>query len=242
MMKQFRNDMETEEKKMEQNIHILVVEDDGDINKLLCQIIKEAGYIPQPAFSGTEALMYLEKQSYDLILLDLMLPGKSGEELLSIIREKSDVAIIVISAKEEQFTKIDMLRSGADDYITKPFDNEEVAVRIEAQLRRYRRTVKDSLLVFKDIQLDQEAKSVLVNEKNITLTALEYKILLLFLMSPKKVFTKENIFESVWGIDYHGDENVVNVHMSNLRTKLSRANPGVEYIETMWGMGYRLKT
>lgn len=227
---------------MTHDIHILVVEDDGDINRLLCQIIEDAGYTSQAAFSGTEALMYLEKQAWDLILLDLMLPGKSGEELLSLIRKESDVAIIVISAKEEQFTKIEMLRSGADDYITKPFDNEEVAVRIAAQLRRYRRTERNSLLVFKDIQLDQEAKSVQVNGKNITLTALEYKILLLFLISPKKVFTKENIFESVWGIDYHGDENVVNVHMSNLRTKLSRTNPGVEYIETMWGMGYRLKT
>src|SRR5690625_1244401 len=227
---------------MNNDIHILVVEDDGDINRLLCQIVEDAGYIPQPAFSGTEALMYMEKQTWDLVLLDLMLPGKSGDELLSIIREKSDVAIIIISAKGEQLTKIDMLRSGADDYITKPFDNEEVAARVEAQLRRYRRTVDDDLLVFKDIQLDQEAKSVSIAGKNITLTALEYKILRLFLMSQKKVFTKENIFESVWGIDYHGDENIVNVHMSNLRTKLSRANPEEEYIETMWGMGYRLKT
>lgn len=227
---------------MNHDIHILVVEDDGDINRLLCQIIQDAGYTPQPAFSGTEALMYLEKKAWDLVILDLMLPGKTGEELLPFIRNESDVAIIVISAKEEQFVKIDMLRSGADDYITKPFDTEEVAVRIDAQLRRYRRTEEVSILTFKDIQLDQEAKEVLVNGKNITLTALEYKILLLFLLSPKKVFTKGNIFESVWGIDYHGDENVVNVHMSNLRIKLSRANPGVEYIETMWGMGYRLKT
>jgi DNA-binding response OmpR family regulator len=227
---------------MDRNIHILVVEDDGDINRLLCQIIEDAGYTSQPAFSGTEALIHFEKQTWDLVLLDLMLPGKSGEELLSILRKESDVAIIVISAKEERFTKIDMLRGGADDYITKPFDNEEVAVRIEAQLRRYRRAERDSQLIFKDIQLDQEAKSVRVNDTNITLTALEYKIMLLFLVSPKKVFTKENIFESVWGIDYHGDENVVNVHMSNLRTKLSQANPGVEYIETMWGIGYRLKT
>ena len=226
---------------MNNDIHILVVEDDGDINRLLCQIVEDAGYIPQPAFSGTEALMYMEKQTWDLVLLDLMLPGKSGDELLSIIREKSDVAIIIISAKGEQLTKIDMLRSGADDYITKPFDNEEVAARVEAQLRRYRRTVSDSLLVFKDIHLDQEAKSVSIAGKDIILTALEYKILRLFLLSPKKVFTKENIFESVWGVDYHGDENVVNVHMSNLRTKLKNVN-SEEYIETMWGMGYRLKT
>lgn len=226
---------------MEKDIHILVVEDDEDINRLLCQIVEDNGYISQPSFSGTEALLYLERQEWDLVLLDLMLPGKSGEELLPVLRERSDVPIIIISAKGEQFKKVDLLRRGADDYITKPFDNDEVSARIEAHLRRYQRAERGAHLSFKDIQLNQEEKNVHVSGEKVSLTALEYKILLLFLKSPKKVFTKANIFESVWGIDYHGDENVVNVHMSNLRTKLSRANPKVEYIETMWGIGYRLK-
>lgn len=233
--------IEKEGVRVNADVHILVVEDDGDINRLLCQIVADAGYIAQPAFSGTEALLYFEKKKWDLVLLDLMLPGKSGEELLALVREQSDVAIIVISAKDEQLTKVSLLRSGADDYITKPFDNEEVAARIEAQLRRYRRIEKSSLL-FKDIVLDQETKQVSVNEQAVSLTAREYKILELFLTFPKKMFTKENIFESIWGVDYHGDENIVNVHMSNLRTKLSDANPEELYIETMWGMGYRLKS
>lgn len=227
---------------MNDKARILVVEDDEDINRLLCQIIEDTGHIAQATFSGTEALLHFEKQPWDLVLLDLMLPGKSGEELLSIVREQSDVAIIIISAKEGQPSKVSMLRSGADDYMTKPFDNEEVAARIDAQLRRYRRIEQSTKLVFKDIVLDQEMKDVLVNKQKIILTAREYNILELFLTFPKKMFTKENIFESIWGVDYHGDENIVNVHMSNLRTKLSAANPKTEYIETMWGMGYRLKS
>lgn len=226
---------------MKQEIHILVVEDDEDINRLLCQIIQDAGYSAQPAYSGTEALLHLGMKSWNLVLLDLMLPGKSGEAILPIIRETSDVPVIVISARGEQLKKVDLLRGGADDYITKPFDNDEVSARIEAQLRRYKRAERGTQLTFKDIQLDQEEKSVRVNGEIIRLTALEYKIIVLFLRSPNKVFTKENLFESVWDVDYHGDENVVNVHMSNLRTKLSRANPEIEYIETLWGMGYRLK-
>src|SRR5690625_5008803 len=138
---------------MNNHINILVVEDDQDINRLLCEIVSQAGYQSQPAFSGTEALLYLEREDWDLILLDLMLLGKSGEQLLTEIREKYDVAIIINSEKEEQYTKVNMLRSGADDYITKPFHNEEVLARIEAQLRRYRRENNKNVLMFKDIML-----------------------------------------------------------------------------------------
>lgn len=222
-------------------VHILVIEDDEDINHLLCQIIQDAGYQAQAAFSGTEGLLYCEKQEWDVILLDLMLPGKSGESLLSTIRNKSNVPIIIISAKEEKNTKVHMLRSGADDYITKPFHNEEVVARIEAQLRRYHRTEKREQLTFKDIILDRETKQVYVNHQEVSLTAREYNILELFLLSPRKMFTKENIFESIWGTDYYNDENTVNVHMSHLRSKLAKANPHETYFETIWGMGYRLK-
>src|SRR5690625_3293763 len=163
--------------KMFSNINILVVEDDEDINRLLCQILDNAGYKSQAAFSGTEALLYFEKEEWDLFLLDLMLPGKSGEELLIEVRKKSDLPIIVISAKEEQLSKVNMLRNGADDYITKPFHNEEVLARIEAQLRRYRRTEKKNKLTFKDIVLDLETKQVHVNQQIVHLTAREYNIL-----------------------------------------------------------------
>ena len=226
---------------MTSDINILVVEDDEDINRLLCQMIDQANYRSQGAYSGTEAMLYVDQKEWDVILLDLMLPGKSGEDLIPFIRDKFDVPIIVISAKEGHLTKVNMLRSGADDYITKPFHPDEVIARIEAQLRRYRRTERKNQLTFKDIVIDLDTKQVMVNQKPVPLTAREYKILKLFLSSPKKMYTKENIFESIWGVDYYGDDNTVNVHMSHLRSKLAKANPKETYFETIWGMGYRLK-
>lgn len=231
---------------MNQMINILVVEDDDDINGLLCKIIKKGNYHPQPAYSGTEALLYLEKQKWDLVLLDLMLPGMTGEEILAkIISTGSTTPIIIISAKNAQQTKIDSLRSGADDFISKPFDVEEVSARIDSLLRRYRltnETQKQEVLTHKDIHIDLEAKTVNVNGSKLSLTSREYAILVLLMNSPKKVFSKSNLFESVWNEPFHGDDNTVNVHMSNLRNKLSGANPNEEYIETIWGMGYRLKS
>jgi DNA-binding response OmpR family regulator len=231
--------------KMDEPIRILVVEDDNDINQLLCNIIKKSGYFPKSAYSGTEAMIYLEQQNWDMVLLDLMLPGVSGEEILSKISEKNSIPVIIISAKIEQKSKIDTLRTGADDYITKPFDNEEVSARIDSSLRRYRRTngySQKEELRYKDIYVDTEAKAVKVNGKEMILTAREYEILVLLLLSPKRVFTKATLFESVWKDEYRGEDNTINVHMSHLRSKLSKANPVEEYIETIWGMGYRLKT
>lgn len=229
---------------MEKEIHILVVEDDNDINKLLCDIIRKSGYMTQSAYSGTEAMLYIEKQEWDMVLLDLMLPGITGEEVLLKIRENSLVPVIIISAKGEAQTKVNTLRTGAGDYITKPFDIEEVSARIDSLLRRYKQVIDHepgNVLKHKDIRLDLESKIVTVKDTVVTLTAREYKILLLLMQSPKKIFTKSNIFESVWGEDFLGDDNTINVHMSNLRHKLSEVNSEFEYIETIWGMGYRLK-
>jgi len=230
---------------MEQKINILVVEDDNDINQLLCKIIKQSNYFPQPAYSGTEALLYLEKQKWDLVLLDLMLPGITGEKILTEITSKNPIPVIIISAKGEQRTKINSLRSGADDFISKPFDVEEVSARIDSLLRRYKytnETPKRHELTHKDIHIDLEAKVVSVNGTELVLTAREYAMLVLLMSSPKKVFSKSNLFESVWNEPFHGDDNTVNVHMSNLRHKLKQANPNEEYIDTIWGMGYRLKS
>lgn len=230
---------------MDKPISILVVEDDDDINHLLCNVIRKSGYFPQPVYSGTEAMIYLEKQEWDMVLLDLMLPGMTGEEVLAKISEHYPVPVMIISAKLEQQTKIDALRTGADDYITKPFDIEEVSARIDSHLRRFRRTSqpsKSKKLRHKDICVDTDSKTVSVNGTELIFTAREYAILVLLMSSPKKVFTKANLFESVWNEDFHGDDNTINVHMSNIRSKLSNANPNEEYIETIWGTGYRLKT
>jgi len=229
---------------MDRTVHILVVEDDNDINQLLCKILKKSGYSPQPAFSGTEAMIYLERQDWDMVLLDLMLPGLTGEELLVKISEKTPTPVIVISATEEQETKVATLRMGADDYITKPFDIEEVSARIDSHLRRYSRLtsmVPSDRLRYKDIILNKDTKAVTVNQAEVLLTAREFAILELFLSYPRKVFSKANLFESVWGDTFVGDDNTINVHISNLRNKLAKANPEEDYIETLWGMGYRLK-
>ncbi|WP_317971528.1 response regulator transcription factor [Paenibacillus sp. CCS19] len=231
---------------MTASIRILVVEDDNDINALLCSIIRKSGYEPQPAYSGTEALLHLDNGGlWDMVLLDLMLPGMNGEDVMRRIRETSHVPVLIISAKLDQRTKVDMLRTGADDYITKPFDIEEVSARIDSHLRRSRHAIEplaSPQLRHKDIVIDTEAGTVSVGGQSVLLTAREYRILELFLSSPKKVFTKANVYKSVWEEDFHGDDNTINVHMSNLRNKLSRANPSEEYIETIWGMGYRLRT
>ncbi|HLS20622.1 MAG TPA: response regulator transcription factor [Bacillota bacterium] len=226
---------------MNKTVQVLIVEDDEAINNLLFEIVKDEGYEVKQAFSGTEALIYFKEQSFDVILLDLMLPGKTGEELLATFRETSDAAILIISAKETQHSKVNMLRAGADDYITKPFDNAEVAARIEAQLRKYKRLSIPKTIEYKDIVLNRETKEVTVQGKLINLTAREFYLLKLFMEHPQKLFTKKNIFETVWQQPYFDDENIVNVHMSHLRQKLSKANSTEEYIETIWGMGYRLK-
>jgi DNA-binding response OmpR family regulator len=231
--------------KMKDTVNILIIEDDEDINRLLCDIVGKSGYSPKPAYSGTEALIYLDSQKWDMVLIDLMLPGLSGEDILKKVTNESKIPVIIISAKLETQSKINALRAGADDYITKPFDIEEVSARIDSCLRRYRDLSGmpvTNQLTHKDIILDKDSKIVTVNGKELKLTAREYEILLLMMPSPNKIFSKANLFESVWHEKFYGDENTINVHLSNIRSKLAKANPTEEYIETIWGMGYKLKT
>lgn len=230
---------------MKEQIKILIVEDDNNINKLVATLMKKSGYEVVQAFSGTEAMIYLQSNNFHLVLMDLMLPGMSGEELIKNIRKNKTMPVMVISAKLDKEVKLELFRLGADDYITKPFDIEELSARIEANIRRYmefnNNAPVDQILIYKDIMLNKETKEVRANDITLNLTAREYNILELLLTHPKKVFSKANIFESVWEEEYLCDENTVNVHMSNLRNKLQKANPKEEYIETIWGMGYKLK-
>lgn len=219
---------------------ILIIEDDKEINNLLCKALNKQGFITKSAYTGPEGLNMLKSESFDIVLLDIMLPYKSGDRLLSELRLFSNVPVIVISAKENTQIKIDLLRLGADDYITKPFDIDEVAARIEANLRRVKNNREgNKLLKFKDIKLDILAKRVFVNNLELNLTATEIKILELFLSQPGKVFSKANLFESIWNEEYMVDDNTLNVHISRLRQKLKKVSEE-EYIETLWGLGYRL--
>lgn len=226
-------------------INILVVEDDTDINNLLCRMLNKNGYQVTAAYSGSEAKMLLERYDYHLILLDLMLPGMSGEEIVSYVRETKNMPIIVISAKSEQETKIAVLKIGADDFIVKPFDINEVLARVEAQLRRYI-VFSDSkktnpILIHKDLILNRETMEITLKGELIPFTVREYTLLEVLMEHPNKVFTKANIFESVWKDTYLGDDNTVNVHISNIRSKLAKVDPDTEYIHTVWGIGFKMK-
>lgn len=220
---------------------ILIVEDDNDINSLLYEMLTENGYCVSSAYSGTEALIYIENNKYDLILLDLMLPGKSGDELIDIIREKEDMPLIIISAKEERGLKAKMLRAGADDFISKPFDIDEVLARIEANIRRYLKNVKvDDEKEYKEIKVCDESRIAKVNGVELQLTSTEFDILNLMVKHPDKVFSKNNLFKSVWGEDFICDDNTITVHISNLRNKIKKAGAKESYIKTIWGIGYKL--
>lgn len=225
------------------HIKILIVEDDLDINNLLVELLTRQEYEVVRAYSGTEALLWIEKQSFDLILLDLMLPGMSGEEVLQKLKEeKKDTCVIALSAKDDTKSKIHMLRGGADDYITKPFDTEELLARIEVALRKSNKASakQEEVYCLRDLKLD--TKNILVTLKNepVVLTKREYLILKLLMSHPNRVYTKNNIFESVWGEEFLGEDNAVNVHISNIRHKLAKINPDDSYIQTVWGIGFKM--
>ena len=222
---------------------ILVIEDEPDINRLLAKILNNADYHVTSAYSGTEAKLLLEKESPDLILLDLMLPGISGEELLNMLRKEkySNIPAIVISAKNSLDNKVSLLKGGADDYITKPFEPEEVLARVQALLRRSGRdALADVILVHKKMKLNPSSRKVTVDNTELPLTAHEFDILLLLMQNPQKVYSRENLYELVWHGGYYGENNTVNVHVSNIRKKIKEILPEEEYIQTVYGIGFKL--
>lgn len=228
--------------------YFLIVEDDKEINRLLREYLTEQGYEILSAYNGLEAISLFEQhRDVRLVLLDIMLPFQSGDTVLKRIREISDVPVIVLSAKDTVQTKVDIIRMGADDYITKPFDLDEVLVRIEAVLRRsvgrgeqQNGGAENQMLEFKNMKLDTVSKQVTVKGQSLVLTGKEYSILELMLRNPNKLFSKANLFESVWKEVYFSEDNTLKVHMSNLRNKIKQYDDE-EYIETVWGMGYKLK-
>lgn len=220
---------------------ILIIEDDLEINRLLSDYLSDNGYGIISQYDGLRTLQCLEKNEVSLILLDLMLPYRSGDTVLSDIRQYSKVPVIVISAKETTQNKIDLLRLGADDYITKPFDMEEVLARIESNLRRVRfQSEQKELLEYGELVLNREENRVFLRNTELVLTAKEFAILKLLLEYPDKVFSKANLFQSVWESEYLNEDNTLNVHISNLRGKMKSICPDKEFIDTVWGIGYRL--
>lgn len=219
---------------------ILIVEDDVNINNLLKEALSQKGYTCGQAFSGTEAALGLEKESWMLVLLDLMLPGMTGEEVLQLIRRQGDTPVIVLTAKDAMEEKLDLLTSGADDYITKPFDINEVIARVQIQLRHAGQEAEPDRIECGGITLDDKTHQIWVDGQEILhLTRQEYAILELLIRHPKQVFRKEAIFTYAWEEEYMGETKTLDVHISNIRKKL-KAVTDKEYIQTVWGIGYRL--
>lgn len=250
--------------------NILIVEDDININNLLCEVLVKAGYTCEQAFSGTEAklLLNIKEKAYTLVLLDLMLPGASGEEVLKEIRKQGRIPVIVLTAKDSIDDKIGVLTDGADDYITKPFEIREVLARIQVQLRHIEVETKGAAeaetkveaeaetevktkagiqegqgsgrLEFRDMVLTRSTFEVSIGGRVLPkITKQEFAILELLLKNPKQVFSKEDIFEYAWDEPYMGETKTLDVHISNIRKKIKTVTSD-EYIETIWGIGYRL--
>lgn len=264
--------------------YILIIEDDNDINRMLKELLEGQGYETAQAFSGTEALLYMERRVPDGVILDLMLPGLDGEEVLKYIKTQSpDTAVLVSSAKEELQVRVSLLKAGADDYLVKPFDTQELLARLEAVLRRLggtrgckssgksapardaakaeafegeegrsadrscsygsaeQESREDRKLIYRELVMCPEDFAVTLDGKELSLTKREFLILQLLMENPGKVFTKSNIYESVWNEEFLGEDNAVNVHISNIRQKIAKIKPEENYIQTVWGIGFKMK-
>jgi len=216
---------------------ILIVEDDIYISDMIASRLEKEGYHVVKAFSGTEALLLLSAQQPDLVLLDLMLPGLSGEEVLPKIQ---NIPVIVVSAKVDVNDKVKLLLNGAADYITKPFNLEELLARLIVQLRNTTPSGKNHLLTYDKIALNTVSRAVTVKETPIKLTRTEYAILKYLLQSPKQVVTKSQILHLISRDTPDCTETTLKVHMSNLRIKL-REVCGKDYIQSVWGIGFKLE-
>ena len=215
---------------------ILIVDDDVYIGDMLEELLTKENYAVGRAYSGTEALMYLSSRRPDLILLDLMLPGLSGEELLPLIK---GIPVIVVSAKAEVSDKVSLLLGGAADYVTKPFDTSELLARITVQLRKNDVPESSDILSFDTISLNTETRAVTVSDTPVRLTQTEYAILKLLMANPSQIITKSVMLDRISEDTPDCTESSLKVHISNLRKKLKAVN-GKDYIEAVWGIGFKL--
>ena len=213
---------------------ILIVEDDESIHSILDEILKKENYTVIDAYSGTEAIRILDSERIDLVLLDLMLPGLNGEK---IIEKVNHIPIIVLSAKLNPTDKVNCLLSGANDYITKPFDKDELLARIKVQLRT---SNSNHDLIYKELHLLNDYQTLLVNKEKVKLTKTEYAILKQLLLNTKMVVTKTKLLDLISNDTDDGDENSLKVHISNIRKKINRFSKN-DYIEPVWGIGFKIK-
>jgi two-component system response regulator VanR len=214
---------------------ILIIEDEIDIQELLCAYLQDAGYKAAAESDGIAGLDRFNQENWNLVLLDLMLPKIDGYAVCELIRKKSDVPIIMLTALDGEANQLKGYDLRIDDYVTKPFSMTILLRKIEAVLRRYGSEAQSDLLLYKDISVNLDSYEVFVSGERIDLTSREYSILRQLIEHPGKVYTRTILLDSLWGYDYFGDERIVDSHMKNLRKKLDR-----DYIETVRGVGYRV--
>ena len=234
---------------MADNKRILIVEDDEDISMVEEAYLESAGFETKIIAEGTSVGMLLEKEQFDLILLDLMLPGKSGYEICREIRDQIDIPILMVTARTESVDKIRGFGLGADDYIAKPFDPAELVARVHANLRQYERVQKKTPkekndepeeIKIQDLRIFVNSWKVYKGEREIKFPNREFEILKFFALNPNIVFSKEQIFEKIWGYDYVSDSATVMVHINRIREKIEDDSKNPKILETVWGAGYRL--
>ncbi|MEM5018345.1 response regulator transcription factor [Metabacillus indicus] len=224
---------------------ILIIEDEADIAELERDYLEVNGFNSDIASTAEEGLHLARTHSYNLILLDLMLPGMDGLELCKKLRDLLDIPILMVTARKEDIDKIRGFDRGADDYIVKPFTPSELVARVKAHISRYDRLIKrDSLkneIEIKNLRVDLDSRRVYVDHEEKTFTAKEFDLLVFMATHPERVFTKEHLFERIWGYDSLGDITTVTVHIRKIREKIEQDPSAPKFIETIWGVGYRFK-
>ena len=222
--------------------HILIIEDDMDIAELERDYLQLNGYTAEIVQDGVLGLKKAMTGMYDVVVVDLMLPQKDGFEIIREIRKKLEIPIIVVSARNEDIDKIRGLDFGADDYLTKPFSPAELIARIKSHIRRYERlkghTISE-IIEHKGLEINIASHKVMLNGISVQLTTKEYELLLFLASNPNIVFTKAHIFEAIWGDECYGDNATVAVHIQKIRKKIEKDSSNPEFIETLWGTGYR---
>ena len=225
---------------------ILIIEDDLSIAELERDYLEINGFDVDIEVDGEKGLQKALNTTYDMILLDLMLPKVEGFEICKIIRSEKNIPILMISAKKEDIDKIRGLGLGADDYITKPFSPGELVARVKSHMTRYQRLIgeaidKKEVIEIRGLYIDKLSRRVFINNEEVFLTTKEYDLLTFLASNPNRVYTKEELFERLWGMESFGDIATVTVHIRKIREKVELDTSNPQYIETIWGVGYRFK-
>ncbi|QKE72514.1 response regulator transcription factor [Arthrobacter citreus] len=222
---------------------ILLIEDDVSIAELQRDYLEINDFRVDIQHNGDEGLQHALNGNYDLIILDIMLPGKNGFEICKELRAVKNIPILFVSAKKEDIDKIRGLGLGADDYITKPFSPSELVARVKAHLSRYDRLAGNNnvskIIFVHGISIDRASRKIFINETEVPFTTKEFDLMVFFVMNPNQVLSKEQLYEKVWGLESAADVSTVTVHISRLREKIERDPANPKFLETVWGAGYR---